>query len=237
MNETDIKPTLGVVIPALNAADRLAATLQALEAGRALFDLDILLVDGGSADDTIRIAEAADARVVSCEPGRGQQLHAGAKAVTGEGLLFLHADTVLAPDWASELGAAIHQPGADGRAFYFRFELDDDHPGARRVERWVARRCRDRNLPYGDQGLALSRDLYDSLGGFPPMLLMEDVNFVSRIKHHCGFENLVQLHTAARTSAVRYQRGGYWLRPMRNALCLFLYFAGFRLSLISKIYG
>ena len=133
MTAPDQNPTLGVVIPTLNAASGLAATLQALESGRAVFALDIVVVDGGSQDNTVAIAEANGARVVASEPGRGVQLHAGAEAVSGEGLLFLHADTVLDPDWAVVLRAAIEQPGADARAYYFRFALDDDHPGARRV--------------------------------------------------------------------------------------------------------
>ena len=237
MNSPDSKPTLGVVIPTLNAGDGLAATLRALDEARTVFDLDVVVVDGGSADDTIAQARAGGARVVESDPGRGAQLHAGAQAVIGDGLLFLHADTVLDCDWARELHAATVQPEADGKVFYFRFELDDDHPGARRVEHWVAQRCQKRNLPYGDQGLALPRDLYDALGGFAPMRLMEDVNFVSRIKYRCGTTSLVQLNAAARTSADRYRRDGYWLRPLRNALCRKMYFAGISLGIIAKVYG
>lgn len=237
MSSPDRNPTLGVVIPALDAAPGLRATLAALAPGRACFDLDIVVVDGGSQDDTVAIARAGGARVVTSEPGRGQQLHTGAGAVAGEGLLFLHADTVLSPEWAVTLRAAIEQPGADDRAFYFRFALDDDHPGARRVERWVARRCRNANLPYGDQGLALPRDLYEKLEGFAPMRLMEDVNFVTRIKHRCGPESLIELDAVALTSAARYRRDGYWVRPARNALCRMMYFAGFPLRTIAKVYG
>ena len=237
MTDTDTRPTLGVVIPTLNAAHGLAATLAALTVGRDYFDMDVVVVDGGSQDDTVAIAKAGGARVLVSEPGRGLQLHTGAGAVAGEGLLFLHADTVLSPDWAAVLRAAIEQPGSDARAFYFKFALDDDHPGARRVERWVARRCARRNLPYGDQGLALPRDLYDSLGGFAPMRLMEDVNFIARIKHRCGYSSLVQLDAVARTSAARYQRDGYWLRPLRNALCLTMYYSGISLRTIAKVYG
>jgi rSAM/selenodomain-associated transferase 2 len=236
MNSPDSKLTLGVVIPTLNACTILSATLRALEDGRDHFDLDVVVVDGGSADDTVAVARAQGARVVETEPGRGVQLAAGAGAVVGEGLLFLHADTVLACGWGLALRGFITQPDADMRAAYFRFELDADHAGARRIERWVAWRCRKYALPYGDQGLALPRNLYDTLSGFAPMTLMEDVNFVSRIKHHCGRENLVGLDVAARTSAVRYQRGGYWLRPARNLLCLMLYFIGIPLRTITKIY-
>lgn len=237
MSVSDTKLTLGVVIPTLNAAGRLATTLASLEAGRAYFDLDIVVVDGGSEDDTVAVAQAGGARVVTSQAGRGVQLHAGAQAVAGEGLLFLHADTILAGEWAAVLRGAIDQPGADARSFYFRFVLDDDHPGARRVERWVARRCQKYNLPYGDQGLALPRGLYDGLGGFAPMRLMEDVNFVTRIKHRCGQENLVQLDAVAQTSAERYQRDGYWVRPARNALCRMMYFVGLPLGTIAKVYG
>ncbi|MDE0780492.1 MAG: TIGR04283 family arsenosugar biosynthesis glycosyltransferase [Alphaproteobacteria bacterium] len=236
MNSSDSKPTLGVVIPTLNACAGLTATLRALEDGRDHFDLDVVVVDGGSAGDTVAVARAQGVRVVETEKGRGVQLAAGAKAVAGEGLLFLHADTVLAPGWGLALRGFIAQPDANICAVYFRFELDDDHAGARRIERWVAWRCRKYALPYGDQGLALPRDLYDTLGGFAPMALMEDVNFVSRIKHHCGRESLVGLDVAARTSAVRYKRGGYWLRPVRNLLCLALYFTGIPLRTIAKIY-
>jgi len=237
MHASETKPALGIVIPALNAAPGLLATLAALEPGRACFDLDIVVVDGGSDDDTVAVAQAGGARVVSSEPGRGLQLHTGAAAVAGEGLLFLHADTVLSAEWAATLRAAIEQPGADAQAFYFRFALDDDHPGARRVEHWVARRCRNANLPYGDQGLALPRDLYDTLEGFAPMRLMEDVNFVTRIKHRCGHDSLIQLDAVALTSADRYRRDGYWVRPARNALCRMMYFAGFSLRSIAKVYG
>ena len=236
MTSPDNKPSLGIVIPALNAASGIAGALQSLDGGRAQFDLDIVVVDGGSRDDTVAVAREHGARVITSEPGRGVQLAAGAGAVAGEGLLFLHADTVLEAGWGAVLGQAINQPGADACAFYFRFALDDDHPGARRIERWVAWRCHKYALPYGDQGLALPRDIYDALGGFSPMSLMEDVNFINRIKHQGGRENLIGLDVRARTSAVRYRRGGYWRCPVRNVFCLMLYFVGVPLRTIAKIY-
>ena len=100
----------------------------------------------------------------------------------------------------------------------------------------MAWRCHKYALPYGDQGLALPRDIYDALGGFAPMPLMEDVNFINRIKHQGGRENLIGLDVRARTSAVRYRRGGYWRCPVRNVFCLMLYFVGVPLRTIAKIY-
>ena len=146
------------MIPALNAGEGLAATLESLREGAGAFDMDVLVVDGGSEDDTVAVAEANGTRVVTSPRGRGTQMAAGAEEALGDWLLFLHADTVLATGWARELAAFMES--GDARAAYFRFRLDDDAPGARRIERLVAWRCRVLGLPYGDQGLALSRRLY-----------------------------------------------------------------------------
>lgn len=222
---------LGVVVPALNAAAGLPATLQSLREGVGSFDMDILVVDGGSTDDTIAIAEANGARVLTSEPGRGTQLAAGAAQVGGDWLLFVHADTVLDPGWAGELAAFVAT--ARDRAAYFRFRLDDETSAARRVERLVAWRCRMLGLPYGDQGLALSRKLYTAFGGYQDIPLMEDVRLVRRLRRH----RLVGLETAAVTSARRYREGGYWRRPARNLFCLLLYFLGLPPRAIRVFYG
>lgn len=236
MNSSDQKPSLGVVIPALNAAPGLPATLQALQEASAFFDLDVVVVDGGSTDETKAVAQAQGARVIESPRGRGVQLAAGASVVKGNWLLFLHADTVLEAGWAAALSGFTETAGADRCAVYFRFALDDDHPGARRIERAVAWRCRTLALPYGDQGLALARDLYNLVGGYAPLPLMEDVNFVRRIKRRQGRDGLVGLDVAARTSAVRYRTGGYWHRPGRNLFCLMLYFLGVPVNTIARMY-
>jgi rSAM/selenodomain-associated transferase 2 len=228
------EPSLGVVIPALNAGPGLAHTLEALAEARAVFDLDILVVDGGSDDDTVAVAETATescgARVISSARGRGTQLAAGADAVRGDWFLFLHADTVLQAGWAREL-AAFMATGRN-RAAYFSLRLDDDAPGARRIERLVAWRCRVLGLPYGDQGLALARDLYTAFGGYPDQPLMEDVYLARRF----GRSRLVCLETSAVTSARRYRQGGYWRRPSRNLFCLMLYLLGVPARMIVGIY-
>lgn len=224
------EPSLGVVIPTLNAGPGLARALECLAEGRAVFDLDVLVVDGGSDDNTVAVAEAHGARVIRSARGRGTQLAAGAGAVRGDWLLFVHGDTVLAPGWAVELAAFMIT--GRGRAAYFRLRLDDDAPGARRIERMAAWRCRVLGLPYGDQGLALARDLYTAFGGYPDMPLMEDVYLARRF----GRSRLVGLETEAVTSARRYQAGGYWRRPSRNLFCLLLYLLGLPSRIIVRIY-
>ena len=223
--------SLGIVIPALNAGPGLAATLASLRSGEDTFDMDVLVVDGGSTDDTAAVAGAGGARVMSSAPGRGTQLAAGAAEVRGDWLLFLHADTVLEAGWAQALAAFFAK--ARDQAAYFRFRLDDDAPAARRVERLVAWRCRVLGLPYGDQGLALSRNLYTAFGGYPDQPLMEDVYLARRL----GRSRLVALDPAAVTSARRYREGGYWRRPARNLFCLMLYLLGTPPRAIRKIYG
>ena len=217
---------ISVVIPTLNAAPGLAAAMESVRAAA----LEIVVADGGSSDDTIGVALAEGARVIASEKGRGQQLRAGAAAATGDWLLFLHADTCLSDGWDAAAFAA--DPANEFRAGVFAFALDDDSPPARRVERLVAWRTRYLGLPYGDQGLLISRRHYDRIGGFRAIPLMEDVDIVRRI----GKRNLTMLDARAVTSAERYLRGGWWLRPLRNLLCLGLYFVRVPPRILVRLY-
>jgi rSAM/selenodomain-associated transferase 2 len=225
------RKSISVVIPTLDAADELPGTLAALTGARVI--REIIVSDGGSRDDTVAIAEGAGARVVAGPRGRGTQLIAGAAVATGEWLLFLHADCRLGPGWEEAAGDFIAKPGISGQAGYFIFALDDPDPAARRLERVVAWRCRALGLPYGDQGLLIARSLYDSVGGYAPLPLMEDVDLVRRL----GRRRLVPIAAIAVSSARRYRREGYLRRPLRNLLCLSLYLAGVPPRRITRLYG
>jgi len=192
----------------------------------------VLVVDGGSRDETAAIAARAGARVATTVPGRGRQLMAGGEAARGGWLLFLHADTVLAEGWERAAAAFVADPVNGERAAAFRFRLDDSARAARRLEAVVAWRCRLFGLPYGDQGLLVSRAFYRRLGGFRPLPLMEDVDLVRRI----GRRRIVLLDCPATTSAARYRRSGYLLRTLRNASCLGLYFMGVPPAIVARLY-
>lgn len=219
---------LSVVIPALNAARNLRRTLAAVQAAQ-----EVIVVDGGSTDDTASIARQSGARLLSCEPGRGRQLMAGAAQATGDWLLFLHADTRLGENWESAVSAFAADPANTDRAAAFRFALDSATLQARRLEAVVAWRTRALRLPYGDQGLLISREFYEALGGYRPLPLMEDVDLVRRI----GRQRIVPLAACAVTSAERWERDGWLRRSLRNLACLALYFAGLSPRAIQRLYG
>jgi rSAM/selenodomain-associated transferase 2 len=224
---------LSIVIPTLNASSTLPASLASLaEAAWCGLDPELIVADGGSTDATAALAARHGARVVAAPRGRGTQLAAGAAAARRDWLLFLHADTHLAPGWAATVREFCALPINQGRAGWFRLGLDDPSPQARRIERLAAWRCRNFALPYGDQGLLLRRATYDSVGGFRGLPLMEDVDLVRRL----GRRRLVGLAHDAITSAARYRRDGWWLRPARNLVCLSLFFAGVSPSTLVKLY-
>jgi len=209
-----VVPRLSVVIPALNEDGRVAEAVRSVRD-----DAEVIVVDGGSTDGTREAAAAAGARVISTERGRGLQLAAGARAAGGEWLVFLHADTRLEAGWAQAL-RSLAAPVVGGA---FRFALDADGRAHRWLEAGVALRCRLFRLPYGDQALFARRSVYETLGGFRPWPLMEDVDFVRRLRRAGP---LAFPRVRAFTSARRFQERGAAVASLRNLGLLALYTAG-----------
>jgi hypothetical protein len=149
--------------------------------------------------------------------------------------LFLHADTRLAPGWERDASLFMERVdiGEQPPAAAFRFALDDAGARPRVLERLVALRCAALRLPYGDQGLLIPKRLYDDVGGYRPLALMEDVDLVQRL----GRRRTVMLRSQAVTSAERFRREGYARRSARNLLCLTLYTLRVPAHVISRIYG
>jgi rSAM/selenodomain-associated transferase 2 len=215
----------------LNAADTLPGLIEQLQASAIV--KEIIVADGGSSDDSVWIAKAAGASVIETRRGRGLQLAGGAAAALAEWLLFLHADCRLEPDFETAVRTFLATQAAGSQAGYFDFALDDTAPVARRLERVVAWRCRVLALPYGDQGLLIARSLYRAVGGFAPLPLMEDVDLVRRL----GRGRIARIGARCIASPRRYRREGYWRRPLRNLICLSLYFVGVSPHRIARLYG
>jgi len=161
---------LSIVIPTLNETARIEQTIRK---SSALQPHEVIVADGQSQDGTGELAQSAGATVVTSEPGRGRQLNAGARAASGDVLLFLHADCWLEPPAAEQIETALQNETVVGGAFRQRIDHD------RRVFRWLERgntaRARWRRMPYGDQGIFVRRSAFEAVGGFAEVRLMEDV--------------------------------------------------------------
>ena len=229
---------ISIVIPTLNSETTLVRTLAALiPATVAGVIREVIIADGGSEDRTYDIAEDAGARWLACpRAGRGAQLRAGAEEARAPWLLFLHADTVLDEGWERE-AQSLMQKISDGQreqsAGVFQFCLDDDGLAPRVLESIVRWRTRLLKFPYGDQGLLISRTLYDQVGGYQNLQLMEDVDLIRRI----GRKRIQVFQAKATTSAARYREHGYLRRIARNQMCLALYYLNVSPDRLVKVYG
>ncbi len=212
-------PSVSVIIPAVNEGVTIGAAIaSAWSAGAE----EVIVVDGGSQDETIREARQQGAAVVTTGRGRALQQNAGAAQARGEVLLFLHADSRLTPSCLSQIRAAlaVHAGPVLGA-----FHQTVDAPGwrYRLLERGNGWRVRLLGLAYGDQGLFVRRSWFDRVGGFPEVPLLEDL-MLSRRARSVG--PLLLLPGPLITSARRWQRHGVVQQTLRNWSIVARYFLG-----------
>ncbi len=213
-----MRAKLSVVIPVLNAAESLPACLGALMEGvEAGLIRELVISDGGSEDATVQIATEAGAVVIEGAASRGGQLRRAAEVAAGEWLLFLHADSILPEGWSACVAAHLQT----GRPAYFRLRFDAAGLAPKLVALWANIRSWMFRLPYGDQGLLISRDEYDATGGFLDVALMEDVAMSRALGRR-----LQALPMVIITSAARFKREGWLRRGGRNLALLLRYFMG-----------
>lgn len=218
--------TFSVVIPALDEERVIARAIDSVRRDAH----EVIVVDGGSRDRTREVAEAHGATMLAGPRGRGVQLAAGATAATGEWLVFLHADTILDAGWADALLALP----ADVAGGAFRLRIDGPGRALRLIESAVALRCRLFRLPYGDQGIFARRQSYQASGGFRPLPLMEDVDFVRRLRRS---GRLAFPRVEAITSARRWERHGIAGTTARNWGLLALYALGTPPERLARLCG
>jgi glycosyltransferase involved in cell wall biosynthesis len=208
---------ISVVIPTLNAARSLPRALAPLVDGMAEGLIrEVIVSDGGSQDETLEIADAAGCTLVSGEAGRAKLLRTGAMRAKGKWLLFLHPGTALARGWTDEVQLFLQFSEARKRAATFKLAFDDK--SARAALFWARTRARVMKLPHGDQGLLISRFLYDGLNGYRDVA-HEDIDMARRI----GGKRLMFLETEAVTSADNYRRA---TSPAENVGIMARYFLG-----------
>ena len=217
---------LSIVIPTLDEEEALVETL-----ATALPEADEVVVsDGGSGDRTRELAHDLGAKFVEGRPQRGAQLNRGAHLATGEILLFLHADTRLAPGSGDAVRRAIRE-GAVGGGFRLRF--DHDRATLRRFAWMINQRTRWTRCPLGDQAQFVRTSTFETLKGFREWPLLEDLDFVRRLKRQ-GPTAL--LDPPVSTSARRYVERGPWRNVARNWVIFGLYFAGVSPNRLERLY-
>jgi len=204
---------ISVVIPTLNAERLLPRCFDSLivAAVRGVVR-EVIVADGGSADGTLMVADAAGAHIVRAGRSRAAQLQAGAEAARGDWILFLHPETALEAGWEVEVESFLAQAMPERpQAAVFRFALDEFGAGARRAEARAALRNWLLALPYGDQGLLMPRRLYKKLGGYRALERLEDADMIRRI----GRRRLIALRARA-VNCARARQG--WFKPFALSL-------------------
>jgi rSAM/selenodomain-associated transferase 2 len=229
---------VSIVIPARRGEERLPQLLQQLPPALSDVegpepDAEVIVAFGGPLDDDARCVRQAHRDVVwvESEEGRGPQLNAGASRALGEWIWFVHADSRLPPDWIEVFRALASSPSVVGGSF--AFQLDSEAWQARVLERGVAMRVALFGLPYGDQGIFVRRAVFQKMGGYAAIPLMEDVDFVRRLKRE---GRLRHLNVKLATSARRWERDGWWLRSALNLVFLTLYKLGASPAWLAKRY-
>ena len=225
-----MRAPVSVIIPTLNAADGLPATLGSLGEGlEAGLIRELIIADGGSQDATRTIAEAAGADWLTGPAGRGVQIAQGIAAAKGAWLLVLHADTVLEAGWSRPV--LSHIANAPDKAGYGRLAFAARGFAPRFVAGWANLRARFLGLPYGDQALLISAELLANTGGYPSLPLMEDVALARALKG-----KLVPLGLTALTDARKYEKSGWMRRGSRNLWLLLRYFLGADPAALARLY-
>ena len=201
-------PRVSFVIPALNESENITRAVEtALAAGAE----EVIVADGGSEDETVNLASNAGAKIVTSGRGRAVQQNAGAALATGDVLLFQHADNWCGVETAEQIRAALADEAVLGGAFRQRIEASGVM--YRLLEIGNALRVRIRRLPFGDQGIFMRRELFEKLGGFPDVPLMEDVLLMRELRKS---GRLVLLDGPHHVCARRWQQRGVVRQTLRN---------------------
>ena len=219
---------VSVIIPVLNEEGHISATLRAIAQGHAH---EVIVVDGGSTDKTVQRAKEAGVSVLVSKPGRARQMNTGAALAQGGSLLFLHADTLLSPGWAEVVYQTLRSPGVAAGAF--RFRIMGKFRGKSFVEWATGIRSRWLQRPYGDQGLFLTRALFEEMGGFADLPIMEDYEFVGRLRRR---GRIITVAEPALTSGRRWETLGVLRTTLRNQWMLAGYHLGVAPERLAKHY-
>ena len=226
-------PTLSIVIPTLNEALHLPLLLSDLNVWPN--DFELIIVDGGSIDLTISIAQIQGVDVIkSPKKNRGYQLKTGASNARGDWLLFLHADSRLRIGWVRSLSQIIQNKKSKNFAWYFDFKIKKDNLEYRFLEIAVALRSLFLQHPYGDQGLLIHKDLYYKIGGYSSLKIMEDIDLITRITKKT---KLKRIRESIYTDDRKWTNSNIIKRAIKNYKLRKKWRQGFDIDNLSKEYN
>jgi len=223
-------PDISIILPALNEAAHIGACLRALQPLRSQ-RCELIIVDGGSQDQTVAFAEPLADQVITSPKGRATQMNAGAQQANGAILWFLHADSQPPPTAADLIRTALSDPGNHWGRFDVR--LSGRHPGLRMVETLMNLRSRLTGIATGDQGIFVRRTQFEQIGGYPPVALMEDIALSRLLKHH---RRPVCLRPPLITSSRRWERDGIVYTVLLMWRLRLAYFLGVHPERLARIY-
>lgn len=202
--------SVSIIIPVLNEEKFVG---RAVETASAAGACEVIVVDGGSQDETVAVAKTLDCKLITSEPGRARQQNAGADLAKGDVLLFQHADTSLSEDSVFQIRKLLSDENV--LAGGFRQQIDAQGWLFRLLEKGNARRISRRGLPFGDQGIFIRRETFFQLGGFPDVPLMEDVLLMKKVRKLAKPQ---LLPGPLGVSARRWRRHGVIPQTIRNHL-------------------
>ena len=226
-------PNLSIIIPTLDEANHLPLLFADLNSWPYKSDLNI--VDGGSKDLTISIAEIQGVNIIkSLEKNRGFQLKLGASKAKEDWLLFLHADSRLDASWANTLLKIMQKKTSKDFAWYFDFKIKKYNLEFRLLEIAVALRSHFLQKPYGDQGLLIHKDLYYLSGGFSSLKIMEDLDLITRITK---FKKAKRIGENIYTDDIKWAKSNVISRAIKNAILRKKWRKGYNIDKLSEEYN
>jgi rSAM/selenodomain-associated transferase 2 len=223
-----MNPEVSIIIPTINEADAIAATLDGLEGFGE--NIEIFVVDGGSEDATLDIVQSYNVRILHSPRGRGQQLKIGADAARGGILWFVHADTIVPSTAVFEIKQALKDSRIAGGNFTIRF---DGERFAAKFLTWLYPKLNMLGLIYGDSAIFVRRKIYQKMGGFKAFPIFEDLDFIERLRKT---GEIVTLSSVVTTSSRRFKNKSFILIFLRWTILQILYWFGVSPETLLKIY-